>query len=147
MSASANKKNFTDEYVQKKAKELNCDVMYGDPHTLLLDIDSDAAWEQFQRQLPIVCEFYNVVDNSYEVLPSKSGNRHVIVRLDATLPLTERLMLQATLGSDPRRELLSAAGFMSGQENPVVLFRPKTKALPNSNQYLLEERSAVGSPA
>jgi hypothetical protein len=123
--------NFTDEYAREKARKLDLDILYSTDRTLLLDLDGEEAFNTFQRQVYLLAQL-DIVDfdpDGYKVMRSKSGNYHVIVTLDEDLPIEQRITLQALLGSDLKRELLSLAGWRTGQENPVLLFRPKMKQL------------------
>jgi hypothetical protein len=66
----------------------------------------------------------------FEMLESSGGNQHVIVHLlTYELEAVERLMLQAFLGSDRRRELLNYGRMLLGQDQPIRLFRPKQNLL------------------
>jgi hypothetical protein len=52
---------------------------------------------------------------------------HITIDLDGDLPVQTRIMFQALLGSDLKRELLSLASHMNGHENPIVFYRnPET---------------------
>lgn len=121
---------WSDEYMYKKAAEQNLDVELATDTTLFLDIDSEEAFAYFEQQLAVY-DSLDIVDYDYYVVrPSKSGlpKRHITVYLFEPLPLVERILLQAVLGSDRKRELLAYVGSKSGQEHPVVFFRPKEKA-------------------
>lgn len=122
---------MTDQAMRESAASQNLDVLESNDMTLQLDIDSDASWERFKaawsllKSLGRTTSRANVVEQTYELLTSKSGNRHVLVRLKEPLPVMERILLQAALGSDPDRELLCWAGARAGKQAPVVLFRPR----------------------
>jgi hypothetical protein len=100
------------------------DVVRSSPTTLLLDLDTPEAIEQFYRVLPKVAEHFGV--ERREEWKSKSGKQHVRVFLDAPQPLAVRLALQAALGSDGIREVLSLKRMANGCEEPSLLFRPRT---------------------
>lgn len=91
---------------------------------LFVDIDSDADFEVFAKHLKILGRFVAV--RSYTVSPSNSGGerRHVVVRLSRdVVDDSERVLLQAVLGSDRLRELLSWERIRSGvREHPTVFF-------------------------
>lgn len=121
----AGPEHWTDEYAQRKAEEKGCVVEYADEGELQLDIDSDEAFSTFQDQLALFNDLGLFRWNGYTVRRSRSGNRHITIPLTNPLPMETRILLQACLGSDRRRELLSFAGMLKGQEHPILFFRPK----------------------
>lgn len=118
-------RRFTDEYARERAEERDCDILYATDTTLQLDLDSDDAFARYcdaQRMLGDNGIYIVMNDDVYE---SRNGNRHVVVHLDQPYPLITRIMLQALLGSDLNRELLAWIGVLKGQEQPILLFRPR----------------------
>ncbi len=115
---------FSDTLVQNRAQKLNCTIEYADDHTLQLDIDSEEAFRNFQCRHATLCNHGLPLEAEYSVRPSSGGNRHVNVRLKKPLPILERILLQALLASDITREMLCYARLKSGNQNPVLLFRP-----------------------
>jgi hypothetical protein len=110
-----------------KADNEDCEVLVATDRTLQLDLDSDSAYELFQSQLS---RLNHVIDyGEIEELSSKNGNRHVIIHLNKKLAVRDRILLQACLGSDPVREILSYRRVLQGDDNPVLLLRPKPKKL------------------
>lgn len=99
------------------------DVVQSDATSLLLDLDTKEALAQYQRVLPKLFDNYHVV--STESWRSKSGNTHVRIELGRPMTFPERLALQAALGSDGVRELLSLKRYHNGISEPSRLFRPK----------------------
>jgi hypothetical protein len=122
---------FTDKYAREKAEMFGCVIEYADACTLQLDIDSDdlsQMWEQLDLLeelgiVPLALTESGGLDPL--VRTSKSNNQHVTVRLAEPLPIERRILLQALLGSDIKREMLAFAGHLRGQKRPVLLFRPK----------------------
>ena len=59
--------------------------------------------------------------------PSGSGlpHRHVIITLGKPMDLLARIALQACMGSDPTRELLSVRRALDKEENVVIFFEKK----------------------
>lgn len=112
-------------------------VVRSDARTLLLDLDTHAALEQFYRVLPVVEEHYTIMDETR--WRSKSGNTHVKLTLAAPLPIMERYALQAALGSDGVKEVLSILGLKFGCIEPALLFQPTdaSKALAAARDDLL----------
>lgn len=122
---------WTDEYVNQLAERKGCTVERADDCTLQIDLDSDEAFAFFEEQIGLMNNIGLVSWNGYDVRPSKSGlpHRHVTVKLLESLSIIQRIALQAALGSDRRRELLSIKGLMNDTMlYPVVLFRPKGEA-------------------
>lgn len=121
---------WSDAYMRQQAEKKGCTVEIATDYQLLIDIDSEEAFAFFEQQLAVLESLGTVPILYHTVRPSKSGlpKRHVTVFLDEPLEMELRILLQAVLGSDRKRELLAFTGFLRGQENPVVFFRPKEKA-------------------
>jgi hypothetical protein len=102
------------------------EVVYPQPNELQIDIDNEHSFILFQNQLQIVQKFVGfcrVIEK-----PSKSGimgKCHVTLVFDRTFTDLERIGLQAMLGSDRVRELLSYVQLQNGDEHPT-LFLEKT---------------------
>lgn len=117
----------TDEAI-KLAREKGFTVVESDEYTLLLDIDSDADYAWLAAMLPILnsaCP--NMGALIREEWLSKSGtHRHVKVSVCELLSVEERVLLQAVLGSDRKRELLAYSRILKGvrDNNISTLFRP-----------------------
>lgn len=109
------------------ARETDCEVLVADAYTLQLDLDSDEDYVTFVNQLEKLKHFMAVGD--VEELKSRGGNRHILVKLTKRLAVRDRILLQACLGSDPVRELLSYRRVLADDPNPVLLLRPKPKLL------------------
>jgi hypothetical protein len=117
---------FSDASARAKAERLNCDILYSDDTTLLLDLDTPEAVSAFKERLDLAEELGFAWNFSYDILTSRSGRSHGVLDLRIPLPVDQRIALQAILGSDWKREMLSLAGLRKGQENPILLFRPRT---------------------
>lgn len=113
------------DFAQRQAEERGCTIELADDHTLQLDIDTDVAYDVFLAQIDLMTRLGTVQWNTWSARLSRSGHRHVTVTLVDPLPVTTRILLQACLGSDIKRELLSFSRVVKGQEHPVLLFRPK----------------------
>jgi hypothetical protein len=127
--------DYSDVDLAALARELNCDLIVGDDTTLLIDLDSDFSRSKFEQNLPIVKQHYGV--ESIERYPSRNQgtprldlcHEHVIIKLQAPLTdTTMRFLLQAALGSDPTRKLLSLYRTKRDHPTPSVLFKPRAKA-------------------
>lgn len=103
-------------------------VVLADDKTFMLDYD-DKPYdgilpEQFYTILHIL---YQAVgsNNYFETFASKGGNTHVVIHLEAPMPIVERIAWQAAFGSDPKREALHLLSVSRGELNPILLFGKK----------------------
>lgn len=120
-----------DERAEVVAEGHNCVVLLPeDEYTLQLDIDSNDDYILLTDQLRRM-EVYGGTYTRLPLfrivatLPSRNGNRHVILRSSKKLSIEERCLWQALLGSDRVREMLNLLRYDKGVENPIRLFRPK----------------------
>lgn len=105
-------------------------VVSADDSTLLLDLDTAAAREQYERVLPSVQQYFDVT--SIESWQSRGGNLHVKLTLGTPRPAYLRYALQAALGSDGVKETLTLMRELSGcGAQSSILFRPPRKKLVN----------------
>lgn len=104
-------------------------VFIGSARLLLVDLDSDEAWDHFRTQVQRLGEDGWVAE--VLVTTSKSGNRHAYCWLAEPIPDEGlRLALQAGLGSDCVRELLSCLRVLGDKDRPAsVLFETEQEAL------------------
>ena len=89
---------------------------------LQIDLDTEEDYKRWLRSSEI---FFRYVDiTKVMVTPSYSGlpHRHITIKLPFKVGRWQRLALQAALGSDPIRELLSSIRYMEGDKYPT-LFR------------------------
>ena len=93
---------------------------------LFIDLDSDADFAIFEKLLSIANDHVGVSD--YVCSLSKSGypHRHIVVNLKRQITVLERIALQACLGSDRKREILSFIEYLNGDAAPTLFFeKPK----------------------
>ena len=96
-------------------------VVPGD-NEIQVDIDSHEIPDEFHDRLELA-EDLGLVDRfSDRGSRSKSGNWHVTIRASRKLTAVERILLQALLGSDWKREMLSYHRSLHGNTTPSVLF-------------------------
>lgn len=117
------------EWAQKQAAQRECTIELSDETTLQLDLDSEEAYGVYFKQVQRLRELELLsldpyLDDPVTVRRSRNGNRHVIIKLARALPVEERILLQALLGSDPVREALSLARVRAGNLHPILLFVP-----------------------
>lgn len=95
---------------EEKAAKLGLVVRYPTERELFIDIDSTEALERFAELLAIFHE-HRDADASHKRTPSpsgKPGHFHVVVTLTAPVKdQRERIIMQALLGSDTKRELIA----------------------------------------
>lgn len=103
-----------------RAQAKGCTVSWPAANELYIDIDS---FEAMLRHNALFGIFRRHEKCSRVCTPSPSGalgHYHVRIELDRDVNMAERLMLQAMLGSDPTRELLSYFRMTHGAEEEVV---------------------------
>lgn len=93
---------------------------------LFIDIDNLHSLERFYKALVALSRNDN---DAFDVTirSSKSGgvHFHIVVTLRRDVSTLERIALQAALGSDPVREIISLARIRAGNPNPTVFFEEK----------------------
>jgi hypothetical protein len=127
-----------EEYVQAKAAEHNCEVVNASDYVLQLDFDSPEIPDDGAVVFGLLKDLgFIPEDTRWEQWRSKSGNWHVQIHFDEPVPARQRVLLQALLGSDPKREALNLARIHHGCENPIRLFRPRVPvAAPEQEPHL-----------
>jgi hypothetical protein len=125
------------DYAEKKAKEANCGIVYADDTTLQLDLDGDEAITKHYEVRNLLEDLGFPIDLASETAWNSKGGRglHVQLKLTRPLPAKDRILLQALLGSDIKREALSLVRTLNGQEHPILLFRPNVP-VPSKIPYL-----------
>lgn len=119
-----------DEQAQKAA-ERGCTVRVPKDNELFIDIDNARDYARFKS----VIELFNRVEpiKGWTESPSASGgqHRHIVVTLERSfIDHTDRIMFQAFLGSDLKREILSYERVKGGNPQPTVFFEPITGVKP-----------------
>ena len=107
--------------VEKFCKDNGVKVVLPEPRQLQLDIDLPKLPEGYTEQLYILNQINPVVRE--HTTTSKSGNLHVYITLTNDITPVERVLFQACMGSDIKRELLTYRNLLdSGNERPQFLF-------------------------
>jgi hypothetical protein len=102
------------------------DVVYPQDNELQIDIDNEHSKRLLENQLLILNKFVgpcNYISNA-----SKSGEKwkmHITLVFDRTFTNLERIGLQAMLGSDRVRELLSYVKLCNGDPHPTLFLEKK----------------------
>jgi hypothetical protein len=113
-----------------EAARLGLDVVFPADNELQIDIDSDADYSVFCEHLGILDRHYGAPSDVVEK-PSRSGGerRHITVTLHHKVTNTERIMLQALLGSDRKREILSLLQERDGDAHPTLFLERTAQPL------------------
>ncbi len=113
----------TDQAIEKAESE-GFEVVKGDSTHLLLDLDTVAQKDQYTALFSMFDQKYGGACEEARWL-SKSGNLHVVVKTTQEFEPMARLVLQAVLGSDPKREMLGVRRVQAGIEHFSLLFKPR----------------------
>jgi hypothetical protein len=114
----------------KKAIADGFEVIYSDAFHLLLDLDTAESVMAYERGLVALNKTFPEFQAEEESRwNSKSGNLHVVVVIKEPIEPWVILLLQAALGSDGVREMISLKQLWEGTpvEKVSVLFKPKHK--------------------
>jgi hypothetical protein len=107
--------------IEKFCKDNDVKVVLPEPRQLQLDIDSPKLPEGYTEQFHILNQINPVLKEHRTT--SKSGNLHVYIDLMNDITPVERVMFQACMGSDIKRELLTYQNLLdSTNERPQFLF-------------------------
>jgi len=121
--------NIDQSVAIKEAREQGFKVFRSRPKWLLLDLDDREALGHYENMLSEVQEYIDVTEVRRWV--SKSGfGTHVLLRSKISLPVEQRMLLQAILGSDLKRELYNLVRMRNGNPEPCLLFEPPQKRKP-----------------
>lgn len=103
----------------KEMEEAGFEIILPADNELLIDLDTEEQYQTFLKQYERLQQDYSCTSRVY---PSKSGlpRRHVVVELYFNMSPFQRIALQAALGSDPMRELLSFIRVMNSDPHPTL---------------------------
>lgn len=120
------------EHAVHEAAERRMFIRVPKDHELFLDIDDKAQFATFEAQLEMIRSF-GVDPIVKEKTPSRGGadHWHVVLEMPFTMTPVTRVLWQALLGSDLRREMLSALALHYGQSTqPTMFFESSTETSP-----------------
>lgn len=121
-------------------------VKYPKPYELFVDIDDEMGLQIFERGLKILREF-NFNARVTRKQPSPSGEPfhfHIVVALNRDVAPLERLVYQAILGSDPKREILGVEHIRNEEEeHPTRFFEKKTGRKAQRRAEAMQKAMAV----
>ncbi len=113
------------------AARLGLTIRYPKENELFLDIDSEEDFTRFLELFTVLIQ-NSAPGHNYDAWPSKSGlpKRHVVVTLPhPVVNEMGRVTLQAILGSDRKRELLSWLAITKDLNPEPTLFFEKVPAV------------------
>lgn len=119
----------TEEECVIRAAEFGCEAFFATDYEVMVDLDYKNG-----RLAPLNIDVLAMFEtNDYPVISrlettSKSGHgRHVYLRLGKAVDHMQRALFQATLGSDPKREVFAVFGkqFSALYETPTEAERVK----------------------
>ena len=112
-----------------RVREEGFEIALPSEFELQIDIDSEQHFQAFRDSIGVILRNWETPGIDIEIHPSKSGlpRRHITVTLPFSVTPWQRIALQAALGSDPIRELLSATRLMRGEPHPTLFSERPTK--------------------
>ncbi len=115
----------------QRAGERGHALKYPAANELFLDIDSFEALGRFHAAVAQNKYLQSIyVSSETHTSPSgKAGRFHVVVKLNKVVDKFERITLQALLGSDLAREILSYQEAQAGCTTPTVFFEKEPMAV------------------
>jgi len=119
--------SFGSDTAYAKAADENLKVVLPEKNQLFVDIDNPLNYATYLRNHSTLESFYSV--KSVTEAPSKSGTEgkvHITITLSEEIDDRERLLLQAFLGSDLKREFLGLQRVKANDPHPT-LFLEKDK--------------------
>lgn len=125
--------NKSSQVALDRAFDEGLKVRVPEGNELLVDIDSDEAFESFQERYRLLSDLGIV--NGFVKTPSKSGDPgryHIVVKVSVLgmasgkwLTPVERIALQAIVGSDYKREANSFRRILDGDPIPTLFYEAK----------------------
>ncbi len=121
---------FSVEQSLERADENGWDVVYPCVNELQLDLDTYDAYLDCIVKLTWLRKFPEF-KCSYAIGRSKNDKWHITVKFDKNiLTHMERIALQASLGSDFKKELISYMRVKNGEDTPCLFFELPDRAAP-----------------
>lgn len=125
----------TPAQAKEQADDRGLEIRYPKPNELFVDIDNARDFTRF-KDLVVMLDRMDRV-KGWQDTPSASGgqHRHVVVTMQRDVTAFERIALQAMLGSDLKREMLSYERLATGSNpHPTVFFEPKAGVTPKAKK-------------
>lgn len=114
------------EYI-KRMEAQGFKAIFPKPNELFIDIDEKVQYDTFNIQIKrLQRNLQDPVPFSMHISRNGLPGRHIIVRLPFEINNhAERIAYQASLGSDPIRELLSLLRIQRGDQIPIMFIEDK----------------------
>lgn len=110
----------------RRADEQGLEIVYPKANELQLDIDNKEAYDYFHQNKWILEQWFGIRAITERVSKSGGDKKHITVQLGVVLTTVTRILLQAVMGSDKKRELLSFVMYAKGNEKkPTLLLEKK----------------------
>jgi hypothetical protein len=107
------------------AEEHGWDCVTACPYDVWVDLDTPSAITAFDELWKLFLQLWPKAQIVRRTT-SKSGNgQHVYVRMTKEYPASIRIGLAASLGSDPKREMLSIMRVLNEDPEPILFFEKK----------------------
>ena len=141
-AAKYNFDSITSKVAYEDADALGLEVVLPQDDQLQIDIDDEAAYAVYlgNRQRYEIHFLDNPIKFAEEK-PSRSGEpgkKHITVTLTEPVSNEKRILLQALLGSDPVREMLSYVRLANDDDYPTLFMeKPAPKQLEAAPEHLM----------
>lgn len=116
------------EVAQRQAAERGLVVTKPAVNELFIDIDNEESYAVFNANIGRVAACLPCEAEEWDSPSGRPGHRHILVTFAPSVVLTdiERIALQAVLGSDRVREVLSWQRAFKGVRCPTLFFEKPT---------------------
>ena len=96
---------------------------------LFIDIDTETDLVEWDRNYGFVDEMFGI--DSFTTTPSrnKPQGQHIVVTLERPIAPLERVLLQAILGSDRKREAISLWRIRNNDPDPTLFFEKSESSM------------------
>lgn len=109
----------------RNAEKSGFEIITDKEYSILLDLDNDESLAHYESIKKIAEDKFAYIEvNRWK---SKDGGTHIVGNVSEVYSKTERLLIQACLGSDRKRELLALYRLVIECDIISVLFRPGKK--------------------
>ncbi len=119
---------YDQEKAVSKAKEEGFEIVESSPTTLLLDLDSQHAYDKLPKRIELMNKLFRWYVKKRDEWRSKSGNWHVVCSIEVETTIYNRLWMEVCLGSDPKRSMIGFSHHLKDVRPGLcsVLFKPTT---------------------
>jgi hypothetical protein len=123
----SNSDNLNSSEMMAFAAAHDMDIFFPEPRQLFMDIDTVQQFETFTKNSEILMHKGKVEWKEYPSKTADGIHKHIVVETATEWDASSRILMQACLGSDPTRELLSYMRLLEKDPHPTMLARPKIK--------------------